>query len=151
MLRGQSGPKPPRVTKIPKKTADIECNWCGLKMKGNNLKRHNEREEHQYQSYKIQGLTSVANMFARAVLAVKKENQNEEVENEENQNEEVENKANQNDEVEKEVNQNEEVEMSLSGDQTQEVDKEKKEEEKQENGSKKRSRQPTLFEMSGPL
>ena len=89
-------------------------------------------------------------MFAKAV---KKENQNEEVENQENQNKEVENeefenKENQNDEVEKEVNQNEEVEMSLSGNQTQEVDKEKKEE-KQENGSKKRSRQPTLFEMSG--
>ena len=71
--RKQRAKNPPKVSKIPRKKDDVECNWCGQRMKGNNIARHTERHNHEYQSYKLKGQASVANMFNFQVVKKKEE------------------------------------------------------------------------------
>ena len=72
--RKQRAKNPPKVSKIPRKKDDVECNWCGQRMKGNNIARHTERHNHEYQSYKLKGQASVANMFNFQVVKKKRKN-----------------------------------------------------------------------------
>ena len=71
--RKQRAKKPPKVSKIPRKKDDVECNWCCQRMKGNNIARHTERHNHEYQSYKLKGQASALNMFNFQVVEKKEE------------------------------------------------------------------------------
>ena len=83
--RMQHAKKPPKVSKFPKKKDDVQCNWCGKRMKGSSMARHTEKQNHEYQSYKLKGQASVANMFHFQVVKKEEEkvvSEKEEVERE---------------------------------------------------------------------
>ena len=46
-------PKPPKNGRNPFKEVDVKCNWCDDKMKGKNYHIHCRRKKHEYLSYKV--------------------------------------------------------------------------------------------------
>ena len=46
-------PKPPKNGGNPFKEVDVKCNWCDDKMKGKNYHIHCRRKKHEYLSYKV--------------------------------------------------------------------------------------------------
>ena len=132
--RKQRAIKPPKVSKIPRKKDDVECNWCGQRMKGNNIARHTERHNHEYQSYKLKGQASVANMFNFQVVKKKEE--------------EFESGK---EATESEIQEAEKEKSEKQGVEPKGIDEVKNKQEGQAMVRKKRNRQVTLFEMAGPL
>ena len=132
--RKQRAKNPPKVSKIPRKKDDVECNWCGQRMKGNNIARHTKRHNHEYQSYKLKGQASVANMFNFQVVKKKEE--------------EFESGK---EATESEIQEAEKEKSEKQGVEPKGIDEVKNKQEGQAMVRKKRNRQATLFEMAGPL
>ena len=81
MMWKQGDQKPRRNDRPPFKELDVECLWCKEKMKGKSYSRHAKNKNHEYLSYKVQGIGNFnfavhrSPPVVRTVLAAFKQNQ----------------------------------------------------------------------------